>query len=344
MLPAVRRQARACADLGSPMYADLLTRLAADLEHDGVFSRVLAGHEHDPGPSALALRLLGSVHRLVLEGRAPELARFYPSVGGSWSPGAGWSAFARYAADSPETIRAHLDQAPQTNEVGRAAALLGGLRHVAAEHRLPVRLREIGASGGLNLRADRYCYLDEDGREHGDVDSPVRLAGAWRGRTPPEADVRVTDRLGSDIAPVDPATEEGRLTLLSYVWPDQVARCARLRDALDVAAAVPAQVRQQGAREFVDGLDLVEGATTVLWHSVMWQYLDRDDQQAVRTRIEALGAQATAGCGFAHLLLEPSRPGSQDEHEFLVVLRTWPGGEHRVLGVAAPHGLPATWR
>jgi hypothetical protein len=155
--------------------------------------------------------------------------------------------------------------------------------------------------------------------------------------------VHVTDRLGSDIAPVDPTTEEGRLTLLSYVWPDQVARCARLRDALDVAAAVPAQVREQGARAFVDDLDLAEGCSTVLWHSVMWQYLDRDDQHAVGARIGALGAQATADRGFAHLFLEPTRRSPEEELEFLVVLRVWPGGERRVLGVAAPHGLPTTW-
>ena len=30
-----------------------------------------------------ALQLMGALHRLVLEGRAPELARFYPSTGGT---------------------------------------------------------------------------------------------------------------------------------------------------------------------------------------------------------------------------------------------------------------------
>jgi hypothetical protein len=36
---------------------------------------VLSGHEDDPGASALALRLMGAVHRIVLRGDAPELAR-----------------------------------------------------------------------------------------------------------------------------------------------------------------------------------------------------------------------------------------------------------------------------
>ncbi len=67
LVAAFRRQADACAELDSPMYADLLHRTAADLEAGGPVCTVLAGHEDDPGPSAIALRLLGSVHRLVLE-------------------------------------------------------------------------------------------------------------------------------------------------------------------------------------------------------------------------------------------------------------------------------------
>ena len=65
----LRRQAQACRALGSPLYAELLERSTADA----------------PG-SALALRLMGAVHLLVLEGRAPSLARHYPSVGGGGRP------------------------------------------------------------------------------------------------------------------------------------------------------------------------------------------------------------------------------------------------------------------
>src|SRR3954465_11582805 len=80
-----RDQARACEELGSPMYAELLAGLADDLEAGGPTARVLAGHEDAPGPSGLALRLAGSVHRLVLAGTAPPLAAYYPSTGGTWS-------------------------------------------------------------------------------------------------------------------------------------------------------------------------------------------------------------------------------------------------------------------
>ena len=86
---AFRRQAQACAELGSPMYAELLDRLADDIEVGGPTAEIVQGHEDDPGPSALALRLLGSVHRLVLERRAGALGAFYPSVGGTWEPDGG---------------------------------------------------------------------------------------------------------------------------------------------------------------------------------------------------------------------------------------------------------------
>ncbi len=343
MASAVRFQARACADLGSPMYADVLTRVADDIDRHGVCVHVLAGHQDDPGPSALALRLLGSVHRLVLGGAAPELAPYYPSAGGAWESDAGWVAFQQVLREHADAVRSRLGQAPQTNEVGRAAALMGGLQHVVADARLPVRLVEIGASGGLNLRADRFCYLDDHGRTHGRRDSPVRLAGAWAGRPVPADVPEVVERLGADTSPVDVHTEDGRLTLMSYVWPDQRDRWTRLLAAFVVADETPARVRRQDARALVEDLRLADGTVTVLWHSVMWQYLDPPDQQAVAARIEELGAQADRRRAFAHLLLEPGRRTPESEREFLVVLRAWPGGTRRILGAAAPHGLPTVW-
>jgi hypothetical protein len=152
----------------------------------------------------------------------------------------------------------------------------------------------------------------------------------------------VLDRLGSDVAPVDVTTPEGRLRLTAYVWPDQVSRLERLRNAFRVAEAFPAEVREQDAASFVAGLELTEGCTTVLWHSVMWQYLPAADQRTVLQRIEELGAAAGPERRFAHLQAEPGRRSPDAEHEFLVRLRTWPG-EERLLGTMVAHGVPTTW-
>ena len=59
MVALVREQADGCAALGSPLYAVLLQHVADDVEGGGPAYDVLRGHEDDPGPSALALRLMG---------------------------------------------------------------------------------------------------------------------------------------------------------------------------------------------------------------------------------------------------------------------------------------------
>lgn len=342
MLDAFRRQAAACADLGSPMYAALLDRCADDIEADGVVAEVLAGHEDDPGPSALALRLVGSVHRLVLERRAGDLATFYPSVGGTWERDGGWAAFRALLRERPDDVREWLDRPPQTNEVGRAGALMGGLLQV--RHRLPVRLFEIGSSGGLNLLADRFGYGDASGSIFGDPTSAVHLNDAWRGRPlEPWPGLEVVERLGCDVMPVDVRTTEGRLTLTAYVWPDQRERLERLRGALAVAQETLVEVRRSSARDFVGQIALRPGHVTVLWHSVMWQYLDDDEQRDVTAAIDRLGAEATDGAPFARLVLEPLRRSPESEHEFLVVLTEWPTGERRVLGTSRGHGVPTDW-
>ena len=76
----------------------------------------------------------------------------------------------------------------------------------------------------------------------------------------------------------------------------------------------------------------------MLWHSIVWQYLDRDQRAGLDRRLAELGATADGSAGFAHLRLEPSRQG-----RYQVLLTTWPGGTERELGTASPHGIPVTW-
>lgn len=338
---ALRLQARACADHGSPMYGDLLDLAADDAAAGGPVADALAGHvSGDLADQAVALRLMGSVHRLVLERRAGDLAAYYPSVGGTWEPDGGWQTFRRLVAERPEEVAAWMDRPPQTNEVGRATGLYGGLLHLPRD--LPVRLAEIGASGGLNLRADRFCYLDDAGRAFGDPRSPVRLEEAWHGRPlKPWPQLHVVARTGCDLRPVDVTTTEGRLALASYVWPDQRARLERLRAAFRVAVEVPVDVQKQDAVSFLGDLELVVGTTTVVQHSVMWQYLPEAARQDAADRLDELGGSATDARRFAHLAVEPVQ--RDPEPDFLVVLRTWPGGEEQTLGRTVPHGVPTTW-
>jgi hypothetical protein len=337
----LRWQADACRELGSPLYGDLLTHAAGDLLAGGPTAEVLRDHLDDRLSSVLALRLLGGAHALALSGHAPDLAAFYPSAGGTPEGEAGspraWAALRRTFAEHGEELRGWLDHPPQTNEVGRAAALLGGLRYIAAEAALPVRLVEVGASAGLNLRADHYCVPGAVGR-YGNPDSPVLLTDGWLGTSPPASRIEVIGRTGGDLAPLDPLTAAGRLRLTAYVWPDQTDRLSRLRGAFGIAQRVPAEVRAEPAQSTVARTTLEPGSWTVLWHSIFRQYLSELQRTELAGRVAALAATATDAARFAYLYLEQSRAGGCP-----VVLTTWPGGQGRVLGSAPAHGLPVQW-
>lgn len=343
LLRSLRVQGQACAELGSPMYGELLSRVAGDVNAAGIFADILSGHEYDPGRLALPLRLLGGLHRLVLDGRAPALRRWYPSTGGHWDADAAWTDIVRVAADHADSLRAALGQPPQTNEVGRSAALIGALLMLARQFGLPVRLFEIGCSAGLNLRADYYRYRYPGG-QWGPGDSPVTIDDAWRGQLPPDVGLRIVERRGYDLAPVDATGRDGELTLLSYVWPDMPVRLRRLRGAISVARHVAAPLESRRAGAAVAALTVAPGTTTVLWHSITRQYLSRDEQAAVDAGIDAVAAQAEAGSPFGHLTLEPQRRAPDAPVEFLLRARSWPSGEDRVLADCSPHGPPVTWQ
>jgi hypothetical protein len=342
LVDTLRVQGRFCGGSGSAMYDELFELVARDVEAGGVFATILAGHEEDSARHAVPLRLLGGLHRMVLDGRAQSLRRWYPSSGGRWDADAAWPEVVRTARARVDELRAALGHPPQTNEVGRSAALIGGLLHVRQQFDLPIRLFEIGTSAGLNLRADRYRYRYPGG-EWGPTDSPVTVDDAWRGPLPPQGPVRVVERHGYDISPIDVTTADGEVTALSYVWPDQSARLERLRGAIAVAREVPARLERQTAKDAVRGLTLAEGALTVLWHSITRQYLSPEERAAVDDGIAALGGRADAGAPFTHLTLEPAREAQDAPIKFLVSARLWPGGEPRVLGECHPHGPPVVW-
>jgi len=339
MADLCRAQAALCAQLGSDLYVELLGRCAEDVEAGGPVWTVLRDLAGCPEESYPALRLLGSVHRLVLTGRAPALAAHYPSVGGRPGPGV-WAAFRGVVVDHADRLTRLVQSPPQTNEVGRAASLLGGFLQAARETGRPLRLLEVGASAGLNLVWDRYRYESGDW-SWGDPASALRITDVFVDATPASAPATVVERLGCDLSPIDVRTEEGRLTLLSYVWPDQIERHERLRSAIRIAGGTDPLVRVERAAA-IDwlGRQLASpraGAATVVFHSIVLSYFDGAERRAFGDLLVDAGRRATADALLAWLSLEPS--GGR----FEVRLRTWPGGGERLLAVVGGHGLPVRW-
>ena len=318
------------------MYGIFCEFLAVDAESGGIVADLLDPWTRPGAPigrDVPGLRLLGGLHRLVLSGRAESLARFYPSVGGSEDPAHAWPELRATMVEHAPVLRRAIEQPPQTNEVGRAVPLLGGLRHISAwSGGMPVRLVEIGASAGLNLRADRLPI------------GPGRLIDAELplGDAPP---YEIVARIGGDLAPIDATTEEGALTLTSFVWPDDGPRLERLRAAIEVARLVPVDLRTAGAAELLETMEVETGTVLVVWHSVMWQYVRELERERVLAALDRIGASATPNARAAHLLLEPSLKrrsgGGGPAHDLR--LTTWPGADEWLLGEAPAHGVPVHW-
>jgi len=351
VLEAFRLQAEFCASFGSPLYAQLLARAAEDIEQGGPVARLLDGWTGNPIPDALVLRLMGGVHRLVLDGAAPELARFYPSAGGTPAWPALWAAFEGVVEAHAATLRPALDRPVQTNEVRRSAALLGGFLTLSATHGLPLRVLEIGSSAGLNLCWDRYRYeVAESVAEGtapvvrpvwGDPASPVTIRTQWTGSLDVfGSPAAVAERAGCDLAPVD-VTDAAQVRVLeSFVWPDQLERLAQLRAAVAFARRTPPSLAQRRAADWLAEQLAVRrhGVATVVFHSIMWWYLTEEERDRVTDIIRRAGERASAGAPLAWLCLELMGATAAD-----LRLTCWPDGDERLLGRADPHGRYVRW-
>jgi len=335
----LRWQAGWCEKLGSPLYTTILEAAADDVERGGPAWKLLEGREREPAQAFLPLRLTGAVHRLVLMGRLPALAELYPSAGGEVDLGEAPGRFLHAVADRADEVLEHLDRPVQTNEVGRCTGLIGGFLQVARETRLPIVALEVGASAGLNLRFDQYRYAS-GGTTFGEPSSKVRFDDVFESGNPPlDAPLVVADRRGCDANPLDPRSEEDRLTLMSYVWPDQEHRFGQLSAALEIAARDDVVVEKAQASDWAERMLATPraGVATVLFHSIVVQYLTPEQGTALHEAVRAAGARATSEAPFAWLFLEPG--GDQAD----VRLTLWPGGEERLLARAGFHTSPVTW-
>ena len=317
----LRWQADVCRASGSPTAATICDAVADDLASGGPTAALLQ-HETRWG-DWVGLRVMGLVHRLAIDRRATPVALGCPTLGGT-SPHEATDPLRAVAefrdavvaalADHPDELVEALARVPQTNEVGRTRLL----RIALSRSTLPVRLFELGSSAGLHLRAD-----------HLDTGSDLEAG--------PLPDI--VERRGCDLSPVDPSTTVGRTWLSGFVWVDDIARFAALGRAINVALDVPAEVVAMGADEFVRTLDLLDGTTTVVWHSAVWPYLAPDVRARILEALDALGAGATPTAPLWHVAWEPSSARS-DEFE----LRRWvwdgsvPPGDGELIARGNPHG------
>ena len=340
LAPRFRRHADSLArSHRSPLYVRLMRAAADDLATGGVVAKLFDGVATPPG-SVPQLRLLAALHHLVLAGEAPALAAFYPSVGGTQPPDEVWRATRVTVLEHFDWLRGRVARTVQTNEPGRSAVLYPALLWLTARHGRPIRLLEIGASAGLNLQADRYAYRVGP-LTLGDPASPLEFVEPWA--PPPPVDLasaaaalHIAARAGCDLAPLDPSRPDDQLTLLSYIWPDELDRIDRLRAALSVAARDPVRVAPAPASEWLPtAIDAAgERDLVVVWHSVMRQYVDAEEWAAIEAVL----------CARPHVIrlsMEPSRDDPLGRQR--LSLQEHPDAAEITLARAGDHGLPISW-
>jgi hypothetical protein len=340
LLDHFEQQAKACDNLGSPFTARICRLLPALLDDSSATGRRVIEWSGNFRADALALRLTGGLHALVLAGADDALKSAYPpnqasdaelteAVGGAISRHDGF-------------LRDYLNSAPQTNEVARSGMLLPGFLTIARETGLPLAIREIGSSAGLNLVFDRFRYVYGNaawGSEH----APVVLSPEVRGEksVPLGGDLRIESRAGSDISPVDVTKETERNRLLSYVWADQALRFSRIEAAIGLAQDARVPVAKAEAAGFVrkELAGRREGEAFVLFHSIMWQYMPQASKEAIHAALDEAGQGATRDAPIARLRMEPL---GEAPHATLS-LTSWPGGETRRLAKCDYHGRWIEW-
>jgi hypothetical protein len=329
------------------LYGHAMRGLADDWEAGGPVRSVCSGYEDAPVGSSVQLRLLAGVFRLVLTGRAPELVPFYPVLGGTRPAAEAWPVMRAVIDAHVDELHADLEVAPQTNEVGRCAALLAGvLDLVRASGCDRVLLLELGASAGLNLLLDEYGYSG-DGWTWGSATSPVQLSNAITGQVTARP-FSVVGRRGCDLHPVDATSDAGRLLLTSFVWPFDLVRHQRLQAALEVASAHPVVVDQAAAGDWLAD-QLARGSVpehggeqvlTVVWHSITQLYWPQEEIDQVRDILEQHGRRSQV----AEVAMEFDVHAAEDAKP-LVSTELWDPGaaqshRRRILGTAHDHGPP----
>ena len=350
----------------SPLYARLFGLVAGWLESPEAGDEVtnwLVSAGRERRSLEVTLLLAAGLHRDVLAGEpaTEKLRRFFPTVGGA------------QPADSPE-LDAALRQAilarrdllaefirgaqVQTNETGRGLCWLLPLLLTGWP---AARLIDLGASAGLNLVAERRAYrlLEAESRTTF-LDLGLSrtlqfqtLCYGWQpdfssinGRAVPH----IVARDGCDLAPFPLGARQDELTLMAFIWGDQVSRLTRLQEGIAAFKQVgqsDAPVRLSPADLpddlglFLHQLPVDEDPTVpaVIYNTWMTSYL-KDKGQSIGYHID----QWASGQRRPVLWLqwEPTRDGSEPPHYGWCAWTAdlWRGGErsHWHYGWIHPHG------
>ncbi len=132
--------------------------------------------------------------------------------------------------------------------------------------------------------------------------------------SPPDAQVQIVRRQGSDLEPLNVRDQDDRERLLAYIWADQTDRLARVEAALEIAASAPPHLDRAEAGAWTERTIDVKpevGVARVLMHAVAMQYASEE----TRERIARTRAHNQELAKLAHALDEANKPDDATTRE-----------------------------
>ena len=191
---------------------------------------------------------------------------------------------------------------PQTNEVRRATPILAGLNYCLSRYPMPVMLSELGASAGFNLLLDRYTL--NAGRTLQPANDPiVTLSPDWMGVIPAKQPLKIIDRAGVDINPLNSVDRLGYLRLLSYTWAGQ---CDRLDRVKQIAPHQSTKVKQADAADWLPNRLNAQPTGTLhfVFHTIALQYFPQESMGKIAHALAQTGKRATPERPLGYMSME----------------------------------------
>ena len=330
-------------------YCPTYERLALAIADDREVLERLVGLLGPVDERHVPVLTFAATHDLVLADPASPLAQAYADDDADpWPP---WRALLLDRFDDLATTMAR--RSIQTNEVGRAAALVPAMGVAAASFgTTDVALVELGPSAGLNLFLDRFHIVYDDGRSFGPMDSTVQLACRVTGpHAPPLPDaLTIFAREGIDVAPLDVTDPADARWLAACLWPRLHARAGRLQAAITLARAEPPTLHRGDAVTLLPRVLADVGAhvgdDTLLIVDATWvlAYLDDAARLALADELALLGATRPVAFvtaeypGVAPWIPVPERvEGQPPGGATLLGLATWSPAGHQATALAWMH-------
>jgi len=331
------RQAEFARSIGSPFIAAILEAGERQLDNAPLTAALISRWPGDLAAAAVAMRFNAALHALARSGKIPALAALYRGESTDFD-----DSIAQALCSADQNICLAMARPTQTNEVGRAAAILCALMMAHQETDTAFELLELGSSCGLNLNLNRYSY-DLAGQRLGSSASPVHIAPEWRGAVPPAfGPIDIISARGVDLNPSDPNDPATAERMLSYIWADQPARMERLTCALRLARTHKPQVDRGTASAWLAerlAEPQAEGVCRTIFHSMVIQYFDPEERHEVISSIIEAGERADVKRPVAWISFE----WTPNRSEVRLLVSLWPQGTTRHLATCHPYGAWIHW-